>query len=175
MPDVTIDAFGLTDIDRNLAALGPGFLARLLGPALGAAAAVVRRTSKVRNFGFTDRYGPRAAGSRWKSLRQSIRSRRIPAIYGGRKYKSGRAAVFAGGLGAQQAYLVEEGHGGPYPAEPHPYIGRALVSTRGEQLNRFAENVRRRFPALAEMAARRSTTGTQSVVARTVARRHRRR
>ena len=63
-------------------------LNRILGPALGRAAYVVFRKAKQRGYAFQDRTG---------RLRKSIRMRRVPGTYGGRKYKRGRAAVFAGG------------------------------------------------------------------------------
>ena len=120
MAAVLVEVFGLEDIEQAIRDFGAPFLARLLGPALGAAANVVRSHARRRGFEFTDRSG---------RLRRSIRTRRIRAIYGGRRYKAGRAAVYAGAAGARQAHLVEEGHGGPRPARPYPYLQRALMES----------------------------------------------
>ena len=88
------------------------FQAELFGPALAAQARVIRDRSKTPNFKFTDRSG---------KLRRSIQVNRIAAKYAGRRYKIGRAGVYAGGqirggrepTLARYAHLVERGHGGP--------------------------------------------------------------
>ena len=167
-------AYGLNTLDDAIQQFGPGFAARLFGPATLRAAAVIRRRAKTRSFGFTDRTG---------RLRKSIRSRNIAALYEGIRYRRGRAAAFAGGPGARQAFLVERGHGGPRPARPHPYMTRALLETQGAQLAAFNRRASALFPRLVtRYRARRGAGGVvlagrgrQTVFARTVARRHRRR
>ena len=178
-PAVRVDILGLEDIEAALHRMGGPFLPRLLGPSLGAAAGVVRdKVKRTRNYGFTDRRGrrrsrARGAGGKYTSLRRSLRTGRIPAEYGGRKYRQGRAAVYAGGSGARQAYLVEEGHGGPYPAPPHPYLFRALEETEADQAAAFARKARERFPRLAMQFAARSNLGSVGTLSRTIARHHR--
>lgn len=142
---VDVQAFGIEDVQLALRRLGDGgTIARTVGPALGRAAAVVRVAAKRRNFVFTDRTG---------RLRRSIRSRRVPAVYAGRRYRSGRAAVFAGGQGARQAYLVEAGHGGPRPARPYPYLSRALRENTGLIQTAFQTSIAERWPRIAGQIA----------------------
>lgn len=178
---IVIYAHGFEALEARLAEFGPGFIAAMVGPALGRSAAVLRRTAKRRNFIFRDRRGPRDGTTgpgvgRWRSLRQSIRSARIPAWYGGRHYRRGRAAVFAGGPGAKQAYLVEAGHGGPRPAKPYPYLKEAAMRSDNEQEDAYTSKLRELFPVLVRRfsggggGGRRRVT---SVYARTVSRRGR--
>ena len=128
---------GLDELQGTLRELGPSFQSRVYGPALGAMAAVVRKRARIGGFGFADRTG---------TLRSTIRSRRISARYGSRTYRTGRAAVFAGGPGARQAFLVEEGHDGERgPARPHRFLTRALIQTQGEQLQAFTQRARLGF------------------------------
>ena len=170
----TLHVDGLDGVEAALRSLGPGYAARLIGPGLGAAANVVRRRAARRDFGFTDRRGAgqrvlpsgrratnrrgRDTQGRFRSLRASIRARRIRGRYGGRSFRSGGAAVFAGGDGARQAYLVEAGHGGPFPARPHPYLIRAMLQSRDEQNARFQDSVQRRFPTLTRRETRRASS-----------------
>ena len=166
MPNnLVIDASDLIDIDAAIRGMGGPFLNRLLGPALLAAARVVRRVSKGRGYEFTDRTG---------RLRRTIRAVGSPAYYGGRRYQRGRARLAAGGRGARQAFLVERGHGGPFPARPYPFLFRALIETRSEQAEAFASSARSRFPLLAQRFAGRAGGGLSSAT-RAVARRGRRR
>ena len=138
MPDrFNITVEGFDELQGTLRALGPSFQSRVFGPALGAMAAVVRRVARQGGYGFTDQSG---------RLRSTIRSRRISARYGARVYRAGRAAVFAGGAGAQQAFLVEEGHEGQRgPASPHRFLSRALLQTQDEQFAAFAQTAGQRF------------------------------
>ena len=108
MADFRVGVRGLGQVSAVLRGLGPSFEQRVYGPALGAMAAVVRKRAKSKDYGFKDGTGIRPfdrARGRDSSvrLRSTIRSRRIPAFYSGRRYKSGRAAVFAGGPGARHA------------------------------------------------------------------------
>ena len=174
MPQTIVTVYGLEQVGASLRELGPSFTSRLIGPALAKMASVVRNAAKIRNFGFTDRNGARASGSKYKSLRRSIRVRRIAARYGGRRYKSGRAAVFAGGSGAQQSHLVEEGHEGPAPAPAHPYLFRALTDTVPLQENAFSASVRARFFALVSATVSSAKVlSTQGSFGRTISRRAR--
>lgn len=187
MPDVQVDLYGMRELEKAVAEISsPSVINRLMGPALGRAAAVVRQIAKRRDFGFRDQRGVRRApdnqgplnegeGRPFVNLRRSIRSRRIRARYGGRTYKAGRAAVFAGGRGARQSHLVHEGHGGPYPARPHPFLRRALMQSTGAQATAFSDRVRLDFPKIASMiAARNSGQSISASFGRTVARRGRR-
>lgn len=169
---------GLGQVRATLIALGPSFEQRVYGPSLGAMAAVVRKRARQRNYGFDDGTGVRPfdrARGRDSSvrLRSTIRSRRIAAYYSGRRYKSGRAAVFAGGPGARHAHLVERGHGGPFPARPHPFLTRALIDTQQQSYTAFVNKVRERFPIAVRMAMRRGSARA-TVAGRTFARRGRR-
>ena len=134
--NITVEGFD--ELQGTLRALGPSFQSRVFGPALGAMAAVVRRVARQGGYGFTDQSG---------RLRSTIRSRRISARYGSRVYRAGRAAVFAGGAGAQQAFLVEEGHEGPRgPASPHRFLSRALLqNAKPSSFAAFAQTAGQRF------------------------------
>lgn len=166
MVEVRVDTVGIQAVREALNRMGPSFQNRLLGPALGAAADVVRRQARMRGFGFTDRNAPREGPRRFKSLRQSIRARRIAAIYEGRRFKRGRAAVFAGGDGARQAHLVELGHEGPQPARPHSFLAASAILTAGRQAAAVAESARARFPRLAAELRARAGRNAVSTVAR---------
>ena len=176
---VEVAVYGVDDIETAFRSMGGGFQARLLGPALGRMARVVRIAARQRDFVFRDRrrrlgYPSELGGGRFRDLRASIRTRRIVGTYGGRRYRTGRAAVFAGGSGARQAHLVEEGHGGPRPARPHRYLRTALFGTRSRQSSEFQANLRRRFPAVAaRIAQRQQTYSVQASFGRTIARRAR--
>lgn len=163
MANISVRVYGLQEIEDALAEMGGPFLPRLLGPALGAAATVVRRRAATRLYGFTDRTG---------RLRRSIRRIRIPAEYGGRKYRGGRAAVIAGGTGARQSHLVELGHGGPFPADPHPYLLAALMERESAAAAAFTASAQQRFPRLAAQFAQRRARSLVTA-SRTIARRHR--
>ena len=165
MADVRIDAFGLDGIDVALRQMGPSFMNRLLGPSLAATARVVRDAARKTTV-FEDRSG---------RLRRSIRAARIPARYGGMRFRRGRAAVIAGGRieRAPHAHLVERGHGGPYPARPHPFLFRALMQTEARQASAFATRAQLLFPRLVREFQARSNLGSISTVSRTIARRRR--
>lgn len=166
---------GLANLDLAIAQFGPSFANRLLGPSLAAAADVVRDRARERNYGFTDRSG---------ALRKSIRTRRIPAVYFGRRYRTGRAGVFAGRRRQARpddpfyALFVERGHGGPRPAPPYPYLDRALVETQTEQHYAFSQKAEELFPGLLEkfnrLGPRRRITG-QNLRTRRITLRGRRR
>ena len=162
--NVTLRIQGLETMFAQLSELGPSLENRVWPQSLRAAAVVIARVARRLDYGFRDRT---------KRLRRSIRVVGIPAIYGGRRYKRGRAAVFAGGEGARQAYLVERGHGGPVKSPPYPYLGRALLESEQEQYNAFVERAKIRFPS-AVAHARRRRSGAGAVTARTFARRARR-
>ena len=164
---ITITGFGWTDAAIAVEQLGPALYRRVTGNALNAGARVLRRAARRRNFGFTDRT---------RALRRTVRNRRITGRYNGRSYKRARAGVYAGGRGARQAYLVEAGHGGPFPAQPHPYLSRALEENESAIGNAVVGRIRRLAPAA--LASVRPLVGRQVNVityARTVARRARRR
>lgn len=181
--DLRITVVGLRDMEESVLRFGPGFAAQLLAPALSAAAREVRAVAKKRNFVFTDRRRRRhRRGGPFTSLRQSIRSHRTTAIYGGTRYKRGRALVRAGGPGARQAYLVEAGHLGPRPARPYPYIKQAQRTTEAQQEKSFYASLGRLYPVLVRkyIATRgRGEAGAAEAIqrahSRTVARRARRR
>jgi len=44
---------------------------------------------------------------------------------------------------AKIAHLVEMGHGGPYPAEPHPFLRPAFDETASSNLELIAEELRK--------------------------------
>ena len=124
------------------------FRAELFGPALAAQARVIRDRSKTPNFKFTDRSG---------KLRRSIQVNRIAAKYAGRRYKIGRAGVYAGGqirggrepTLARYAHLVERGHGGPVVARARAFLRVPLYSTLTEQQAAFSASVLARFVGIA--------------------------
>lgn len=186
MVAVSVSVFGIQELQGAFNDLGPGPQARLLGPALGRMANVLRRFAARRSYiadsgGFNDRrrllsYPERLNTGRYKDLRASIRARRIVGTYGGRRYPKSRAAVFAGGRGsgAAQAHLVEAGHGGPRPAPPRRYLYNAVLATRGQQSAAFQVNMRRRMPQyLARISRKTATFSAQHSFARTVSRRAR--
>lgn len=71
----------------------------------------IARDAKTHVPGFKDLSGV---------LRKSIRAKKS-------KYADGGWITRAGGKGAMQAWLVEHGHGGPRPAQPHPYLEPARL------------------------------------------------
>ena len=143
--DVRVNSDEIRALGKQLDGLKRGQLNRIIGPSLGQMAVVVRRKAKQRNFIFTDKTG---------ALRRSIRSRRIPATYGGRRYRTGAAAVFAGGPGARHAHLVEEGHGGPRPAQPHRFLRMALLQTTNQQFSAFIQRAKQRFAQVVRASRR---------------------
>ncbi len=165
MADVRLDAFGIEAIDQALSEMGPSFQARLLGPSLAASARVVRDAARKTTV-FEDRTG---------RLRRSLRVGRITARYGGKRFRRGRAAVFAGGQRerAPHAALVERGHGGPFPARPHPFLFTALLQTEARQATAFVTRARMLFPRLVRDFQSRTNLGSISTVSRTIARRRR--
>ena len=135
-----------SNVEEGLRAFSDGLRAQAYGAALFKQSRVVRKAARKRHYGYRDRRG---------KLRRTIRSRRIPGRYGRRVYKRGRAEVVAGAQGARQAYLVERGHGGPWPAKPYPYLERALRETVPDQRRVFATEMRRQIPLVAARANRR--------------------
>ena len=75
---------------------------------------------------FTDRKGTLRAGIR-RARRHKVVAGRSPGAY-----VSARAP---------HAHLVEFGHGGPYPARPHPFIARAIL----EQATNVQQAIARAF------------------------------
>ena len=145
---LTVTLSGIPGIQAGMLAFKGAFQAELFGPALAAQARVIRDRSKVSNFKFTDRSG---------RLRRSIQVSRIPAKYGGRRYKAGRAGVYAGGqirggrepTLARYAHLVERGHGGPIVARARAFLRVPIFSTLPQQQAAFSSSVIARFPQLA--------------------------
>ena len=174
MPQIAVEVYGLGEIEAAVQEFrNPRCVGALLGPSLLEAARVVRARARTRNFEFTDRSG---------RLRKSIRSRRISARYLGRRVRGGRAAVFAGGAGARQAFLVHEGHGppvGPQGSPPYSFLTEAVIHTQSAQGTAFGRKAQEVFPNIARRyiiaAARRGGTSRDAVFGRTVARRARRR
>ena len=167
MPDwhaqIYID--GLDEVEAMFRQLPQEYAQAIISPALAAMARIVRGAARRQNFGFKDRSG---------ELRRTIRSKQIPATYFGKRYNRGRSIVFAGGRKARQAYLVEAGHEGPFPADPHPYLVAALVSNETRMFQAFIETARKRFPTAVMRALRRANPRGIGVFARTVSRRGRR-
>ena len=135
--EMDFEVAGFDELIREMNKL-PGLMAeRMQGDGLIAAARVVRDEAR-QTAAFADKSG---------RLRDSIRaSRRAQTVYtsAGRKRVPGAAAqVRAGGPGAEQAMLVEYGHGGPHPAPPHPYLEPSLISTRSRQFAAAASAMRR--------------------------------
>ena len=145
---LTVTLSGIPGIQAGMLAFKGSFQSELFGPALAAQARVIRDRSNSPNFKFTDRSG---------RLRRSIQVNRIPAKYGGRRYKTGAAGVYAGGsirggrepTQARQAQLVERGHGGPVVARARPFLRVPVYSTLAEQQSAFSGSVIARFPQLA--------------------------
>ena len=156
----------------TMAGLGPAAAKTWYVNILAAQSKVVRRQARRRNFVFTDR---RPAGG--PRLRKTIRIRRVPSVYYGRRYRYGRISLYAGNRDSAQAFLVHEGHGGPRPARPYPYIAEAVSQTVAEQSSAIEAEATRRFPMIVEQARRERTAGGNRTiaVARAIARRSRRR
>lgn len=139
--------------DPNLEILLNGFKfsfqAELFGPALATALRVPLAVSKRRNYRFKDRSG---------SIRRSLHVARRPARYGGKKFKRGRAGLYAGGYLsrgrepriARHSQLVERGHLGPTPARPKGFVLQAFLSNQEAVAAAFYNSVRNRFPGLAK-------------------------
>ena len=153
---ITIEMRRFQDASAAFGRLSGSFEAELFGPALASSANEVRKAAAQRGYRFTDRSG---------DLRRSIHRARIPAIYGGRRYKRGRAGVYAGGRlsggaepsAARYSQIVERGRSTPEnPARARLYLQSALVSTQAQQALAFAASARRRFPALVARYARRT-------------------
>jgi len=151
--------------------LGPAMANTVYGPALFSMAKIVAAKARTSGYVYRDRTG---------RLRKSIRAVRVQAFYYGRRYRRGRAKVFAGGAGARQAFLVHQGHGGPVTARPYRYLVRALDGTTRAQLEVFKGTARRRFNGAVARARARGpiassgSGGTIRTFGRTVARRGRR-
>ena len=153
---ITIEMRRFQNASAAFGRLAGSFEAELFGPALATAATAIRRQAARRGYRFQDRSG---------SLRRSLHAARIPAIYGGRRFKRGRAGVYAGGRlsggsepsQARYSQIVERGRNTPEnPARARLYLQGALVSTRTQQALAFAQSARRRFPALVARYARRT-------------------
>ena len=161
---ITVTLSGIPGVQAGMQAFKGAFQAELFGPALAAQARVIRDRSQTPNFKFTDRTG---------RLRRSIQVNRIPAKYGGRRYKTGGAGVYAGGsirggrepTLARYAHLVERGHGGPIIARARAFLRVPIYSTLAEQQAAFSASVIARFPKLASKhtAAARAKASKQSV------------
>lgn len=152
---------GTEAVRRAVLAIGGGaFQAELFGPASFAAARIISARARTPNFRFTDRSG---------RLRRSIHPARIPAVYGGRSYKRGRAGVYAGGIlkggreptAARQAHLVERGTKTGNRARL--FLQQSLIQTHAAQSLAFGNSVRRRWPALALRYTRRFRDGKDVV------------
>ena len=180
--EIQITAAGIAeaeDIIYNLRT--PSAMNRVLGPSLLAQARVARdfarRPNRRRKSGddFRDRTQAERAAAGFpnaRGLRKTIRAVGATAIYGGKRFRNGRAAVFAGGRGARQAYLVHDGHGGPWPARPYRFLRRAVLRTSEAGFEAFIGKARVLYARLA-VSARMSTAGRINVTARTVSRRAR--
>ena len=146
---------------RNISS--PGVLARASGISLRRMAAPIRKVARQRNFEFTDRRGSGEKGlsknkqtGKYRSLRSSIRIRGFPGRYGtARRYKNGRAAIFAGGPGARQAHLVHAGHGPPIVSKPYPFLRRAILIAQGAAATAFVSSMRTELPRHMRAAAKR--------------------
>ena len=122
---------------------------RVIGRATDAMARVVRKVSRGRNYGFRDATG---------YVRKSIRVERARQPRG-RRSRPTPTRLVAGGVGAEQAYLIEEGHGGSRPAPAHSYLRAAFNATLTKQFAAGLAKVRSELPkaiAAAERANRRN-------------------
>ena len=102
--------------------------------------------AKARNYQFRDRTG---------KLRRSIRTRKR------RKFgkRTGRsllsvAYLIAGGKRAPHAYLVHQGHGGPKPAGPRPYLSNALDLKKNAIFQKFHNAFLNQMPPVIQKEAR---------------------
>ena len=89
-----------------------------------AAAARVARDSARKTTAFKDRTG---------NLRRSLKVRR--------RFKW--VALLANRPEGAHGHLVELGHGGPFPARPHPFMVPAVLSTQPEQLKKAVARMRK--------------------------------
>lgn len=172
---VSIVVDGLDEAFATIIALGPVAAESYFVGVLSDVAAVPRARARTRNYGFTDRSG-RLRGS----IRKRQRTLRIsPVMLPGGRAKHKLVSIYAGRKGARQAWLVEMGHGGPFPARPHPYLRKALTETTGEMRAAMIESATRRWPAAVVKAIARGQRARGSsryaTLGRTVARRGRRR
>ena len=118
---------------------------RIYGPALLAAARIVRAKARQRDYVFRDGRGTRSSDRRLGRsvrLRSTIRAQRVRGRYGNESVARGRAAVYIGGRRARHGYLVQAGHGGPRgPAAPRPVLETALRDTTFGQQVAFVQAI----------------------------------
>ena len=160
-----VQTAGLETMAQAIAEIGPTAANQVYPFVLAAQASVVRKKARQRGYVYNDITG---------RLRKSIRSRRVSTRYFGRTYKRGRSIVTAGGPGARQAHLVHQGHGGPRPARPYPFLRNAVLESVGEMNSVTIAVARERFPrVIARLRARQQGGSRVVAVSRTIARRAR--
>ena len=121
-PGAERDAENLTKLFQALpTAIGR----RVAYSAMLAGARAVRPAIKTSKE-FTDRRGTLRAGIR-RARRHKVVAGRTPAAYVS--------------IRAPHAHFVEFGHGGPFPARPHPYVARALL----EQASNIQKAIAQKF------------------------------
>lgn len=139
---------------------------RILKDAYKAGARVVMRTARQRNYGFDDRtLDQRFKTSKvlnyddhFKRMNADIVKKvsaglRKSIVIVSKNYK-GRADVFVV-ANHPLAYVVERGHGGPKPAAPHPFLGKAAKEKSGAVMAAIAA----RLPGAIKKELTRKSTG----------------
>ena len=135
-------------LQKMLNTLPPVMVRDAMADAGGVAIRQVLPTLKTPNFGFTDRKG---------RLRGSLRTRKR-RNFGRRTGKSAISVAYAiaGNKRAHYGLFVHEGHGGPRPAPPHPFLDTALSLNRQKVFTTFAEHMAGRVPTVVKGHARRN-------------------
>lgn len=152
MTSIVVTVSGWNEIQEVLAQFSQNAGERFVAPGLNAAARVVARKAKTRNFGFRD--GPNRRGPSGRRLRSTVRS----GLFRSGSLKGRAARVLVGGRGAAHATPLQFGQsgtpkappyrGGPQVAAPRPFILEAQLGTTAAQEAAFAANLRKRFPTL---------------------------
>ena len=160
-----ITVAGWQEIQDSLAYFTADQGQRMAAPALAAAARIVARKARTRDFVFLN--GPNrrigAGGRSGPRLRRTIRS----GIFRSGRLKGKGARVIAGGRGARHANPLHAGQsggalpyrGGPQDAAPRPFLLEAALSTQAGQEAAFAANLRKRLPGLLRRLQARAKPG----------------
>ena len=128
MARIEFDERELRKLDRLITSLPDEMQRKVWRPSFGAAARVIAKGARQTDFGFEDKTG---------RLRASIKSGAIRKKWAPLERLKYAAGVLAGGPGARQAHLVEEGHEGPKPAPPHSFLEASLRGNITQAQNAF--------------------------------------
>ena len=144
--DFRVDFQGIARLSRSMEFLGEAMVTQIQGAGLAAAGRVVRRDARRRV--------PRRTGA----LARSIRVRRVSERLRGRRITGAATIVFAGGVGARHAALIELGTV-RHPA--YEYLRPAIEQTQSAQLSELARATGLRFEQVVRRIAAGQVSRTQ--------------